>query len=672
MTNQIKALSIRELFSNGTYSIPIYQRNYAWSMDQVEQLIQDVANAARNGQNNYYIGNLIVDRHPEEEFETIDGQQRMTTLFIILCALRTVGVLSDEVCFDHRRLDFEHRENSRESLRRVYNGEMKELDQKEVEENNVELHILDIFRSTYKVIGRLCREAGVAIEKFTGYLLDKVIILRIEVPKGIDKNPYFEVMNSRGVQLEQHEIVKARLMDKLSHGDDAQAEADRNAFEVIWEACSNMDRFVQMNFSPDCRKHLFGEDWTNFPACGFAETSEAFKAISKDNDVEQKSLLSLINDFNSGSPSYAKIAGKEKTLADDQFHSIINFPGLLLHVLKILRPAAEVPLYDKWLVETFDKVMQKEDDHCRFAMEYAICLLKCRYLLDKYVIKRNKDDIWGIFGMATTMHNNTRHAYPKNTFGREDIIDSGNELVMILSMFHFSTPSTNYKNWLNGTLAYLYHASAAGEITMEGYLSHMKSLANAFVTDWYLCPAENKPVDFMTMIHVNKGVPQRSLENVNDEALKGILNRGTDVDSFIFNYYDYLIWKECGGEKDFRFGYRTSVEHFYPQNPTGGYPMDSEYLHSFGNLCLISTSMNSKFTNKLPVAKYAEYGDNEKARGLSLKLQEMFDVVKENKFNEDKNRQEWYIDEIRVAESKAIERFRNHLKIIDQQHQLRQ
>ena len=83
MTNQIKALSIRELFSNGTYSIPIYQRNYAWSMDQVEQLIQDVANAARNGQNNYYIGNLIVDRHPEEEFETIDGQQRMTTLFLL-------------------------------------------------------------------------------------------------------------------------------------------------------------------------------------------------------------------------------------------------------------------------------------------------------------------------------------------------------------------------------------------------------------------------------------------------------------------------------------------------------------------------------------------------------------------------------------------------------------
>ena len=49
MKNEINALSISELFSNDNYSIPIYQRNYAWSMVQVSQLIQDRANAAHNG-----------------------------------------------------------------------------------------------------------------------------------------------------------------------------------------------------------------------------------------------------------------------------------------------------------------------------------------------------------------------------------------------------------------------------------------------------------------------------------------------------------------------------------------------------------------------------------------------------------------------------------------------
>ena len=105
MTNKIEALSVRDLFSQGKYTIPIYQRNYAWSMEQVGQLIQDVANAAfKSSKNNYYIGNLIVDRHNNEVFETIDGQQRLTTLFIILSALRAIGTLPLDFFTDDARI----------------------------------------------------------------------------------------------------------------------------------------------------------------------------------------------------------------------------------------------------------------------------------------------------------------------------------------------------------------------------------------------------------------------------------------------------------------------------------------------------------------------------------------------------------------------------------------
>lgn len=659
MTNKIEALSVRDLFSQGKYSIPIYQRNYAWSMEQVGQLIQDVANAAcKNVNNNYYIGNLIVDRHRDEVFETIDGQQRLTTLFIILSALRAIGTLPVDFFTDDTRIDFEHRDNSRESLRRVFNGEMKELNPEEEESDSVELHILDIYKSTVKELPRLCRESGVTIEVFTNHLLNKVIVLRIEVPLGIDKNHYFEVMNSRGVQLEQHEIVKAKLMDKLC------IERDRKAFEIIWEACSDMDRFVQMNFSANCRPLIFGEDWMEYPETDFSIISRSLNTVSKDNDVEQRSLRSLIDDFNSGKPGMGQNGGQqEKILADDQFYSIINFPSFLLHVLKILRPQSDVALYDKWLVDTFDEVLKKEPDSSKFAKDFASCLLECRYLLDKYVIKRNKDDVWGIFGMATTWSNGSRHAYPRNTFGNEDIIDSGNELVLVLSMFHFSTPAMNYKNWLNGALTYLYEATADGDIIMEEYLAHMKSLAKAYMVDWYLCPATQSPIDFMTIIHENDGIPVHSLSDISDDELKVIINDGTNVDAFIFNFFDYLIWKKYDGKKEFHFTYRTSVEHFYPQHPTGGVQLDPDgpFLNSFGNLCLISTSMNSKFTNKLPAAKYAEYGDNEKARGLSLKLQEMFDVVERNKATKGV-KEEWFEDDIATAETEAISMLREYLE----------
>lgn len=88
MIEKIKALTVNELFSKDFYSIPIYQRNYAWSMEQVEQLMQDVINAVKHKAAKYYIGNLIVDRNDDGTFETIDGQQRLTTLFILLGVLK--------------------------------------------------------------------------------------------------------------------------------------------------------------------------------------------------------------------------------------------------------------------------------------------------------------------------------------------------------------------------------------------------------------------------------------------------------------------------------------------------------------------------------------------------------------------------------------------------------
>ena len=662
MTNKIEALSVKDLFSQGKYTIPIYQRNYAWSMEQVDQLIQDVANASsKNSTNNYYVGNLIVDRHNDGVFETIDGQQRLTTLFIILSALRAIGTLPVDFFTDDACIDFEHRDNSRESLRRVFNGEMKEINPEEEESNSVELHILDIYKSTIKELPRLCRECGVNTAKFTSHLLENVIVLRIEVPLGIDKNHYFEVMNSRGVQLEQHEIVKAKLMEKLC------IESDRKAFEIIWEACADMDRFVQMNFSANCRPIIFGETWMEYPQTDFYVISRSLNTVSKDNDVEQRSLRSLIDDFNSGKPGNGHNGGQqEKILADDQFYSIINFPSFLLHVLKILRPKSDIAFYDKWLVDTFDEILKKEKDQDKFAKDFASCLLKCRYLLDKYVIKRNKDDIWGIFEMATTLSNGSRHAYPRNTFGNEDVIDSGNEVVLVLSMFHFSTPAMNYKNWLNGALTYLYEATSDGDITMEDYLGHMKSLAKAYMVDWYLCPATHGPIEFMNIIHENNGVPTHSIADISDDELKKIINNGTNVDAFIFNFFDYLIWRKNNRKKEFHFTYRTSVEHFYPQHPTGGVQLnpDGPFLNSFGNLCLISTSMNSKFTNKLPAAKYAEYGDNEKARGLSLKLQEMFDVVERNKATKGV-KEEWFEEDIATAETEAISMLREYLENSD-------
>ena len=68
--NDIQELTIKELLSSNDYRIPIYQRNYAWGLGETTQLIQDIADYAKDSPtNNYYIGNLIVfPRHKDNSF----------------------------------------------------------------------------------------------------------------------------------------------------------------------------------------------------------------------------------------------------------------------------------------------------------------------------------------------------------------------------------------------------------------------------------------------------------------------------------------------------------------------------------------------------------------------------------------------------------------------------
>ena len=65
----ISTLNIQKLLSESEYRIPIYQRNYAWSIPEVTQLIQDIADYAKENENdNYYIGTLVVFPHRNENY----------------------------------------------------------------------------------------------------------------------------------------------------------------------------------------------------------------------------------------------------------------------------------------------------------------------------------------------------------------------------------------------------------------------------------------------------------------------------------------------------------------------------------------------------------------------------------------------------------------------------
>ena len=121
INKDIEEFSIQELFQNDQYKVPLYQRNYAWGEEECIQLVQDVCDYAKNGgRNNYYIGTLVT--FPREEggkiyYEVIDGQQRLTTLAILLCVLKNNSQFRTDLSwFKKINISFEKREKSDKTL----------------------------------------------------------------------------------------------------------------------------------------------------------------------------------------------------------------------------------------------------------------------------------------------------------------------------------------------------------------------------------------------------------------------------------------------------------------------------------------------------------------------------------------------------------------------------
>ena len=193
-------------------------------------------------------------------FETIDGQQRTTTITILLCALKHNYSEYDLSWYSKVNLSFDHREKSNLTLFALHNNP------ETINYGVVNANIMAVYNKAWSIVDKICQNKDISVTSFIDYLLNKVIILQISVPKDTNLNHYFEIMNSRGEQLEQHEIVKAHLMSPIKEDQSAMA-----AFNLIWEACSNMDRYVQLNFSKATREQIFDNNGTENIKISFSD-----------------------------------------------------------------------------------------------------------------------------------------------------------------------------------------------------------------------------------------------------------------------------------------------------------------------------------------------------------------------------------------------------------------
>ena len=591
------------------YVIPRYQRAYAWEEKEIEQLIDDICDD-NDPKRDYYIGSLIVARRKADdgvEYEVIDGQQRLTTIYLLLQCLLDEGYFSRGEVSVGEALSFDCRSKSNCTLAYIRSDAQKSEGKEELLDQSILLAV-DIIKK------KLAREFGDRVEDQKEFVdrLKHVVLYRIEVPEHTDLNRYFEIMNTRGEQLEQHDILKARLMNYL---DDA---CEREAFARIWEACSDMTGYVQMHFSVEDREKLFGQWWSDPPSKNALK--ELYKGKRQSEGKSEGLDISKIIDLKSEEDDVE--AALEKGDAEARFESIIDFPYFLLHVLRVfcrverlsMDGAEELGslLDDKLLLKDFAKVIacceKRGDKRIKdvkrwFAHTFIRFLLRSRFLFDKFIIKReyagdDQEGVWSLKELCTSGAGYKKKAYYANTRLRYEnewektYAPRNKECLMIQSALRVSYTSPKVMHWITELLVWLFN--------------------NNNKTERYKLTDEAERI---------------AAEAVKDNFLAaGNYELGVQTPHVVFNYLDYLLWKEDKEKyKDFVFEFRNSVEHWYPQHPSEGTFEAWDGIDTFGNLCIISRSVNSKFSNLSPESKMKSY--KKMVQKGSLKLRIMGDII---------------------------------------------
>ena len=277
------------IFGMGRYVVPVYQREFAWGEKEIAQLIEDVNDFEGK---EYCLGTLVVDVRDGGGYEVIDGQQRLTALFLLLAALgidvKGEGGIS---------LTYECRESSNDALDEIqklvphFGNECREssdkaLDALPADGKDGEGGLFAAFRTVRDILARMNVDVEGLKEKLKG-----TVIFRVQVPAKTDRNRYFEVMNTRGEQLEPADLVKADLMGMLTR------ESDRSKAAEIWQACSDMTGYVQMHFPAGRRKLLFGERWNELPSVGWESGDASDDAAAHDAAGEGNADKSSIADI---------------------------------------------------------------------------------------------------------------------------------------------------------------------------------------------------------------------------------------------------------------------------------------------------------------------------------------------------------------------------------------
>lgn len=610
-------LSIDDIIKTSQqYNIPRYQRLFVWQNEQVNTLLEDLHEAFLAEKLLFYLGGILIVKNKKEEsvFDLIDGQQRFTTLWLL-----SIELGNDLTPFTHLedklRLKFSIRKEAREYFENALKNEAA-LDELKISSTNTSLHrIINARTLIRKFIEQKLKSNNTQKKLFASFIREKVKLIVSEVPQDTDLNKLFEVINNRGVQLQHHEILKAKILNFIQSN-----KQERVRYGKIWNACADMENYVERSMRMEAGYNIAPHFNKWDETYNISEMLSWMKG-SYEKTNRAMDLSSILE-----GKKFEIEEGEEHNEEDFEYHpeaeddelepvrSILTFPQLLLHTLRIYlfqKGKRDINrINEKELLLTFSNYFKIKRE--AEAIEFIRLLWQVRFCFDLYVIK------WVTIEPGEETHLIKKltkyNQYKKQThYLRRQKPESNEGFALLQSMlYHSQQIITHY--WLTPLLNKALTCRNRDElydylIQLDNYLFCSNDQSNLPERTWKIMKKELTGKDL----------------NPNYDLLDH--QQGVEFPHYWFYKLEFVLWYLLKDEKDeqwknFRMTAKNSVEHISPQKPRyyDKFKVSEDRLNDFGNLVLVSRSINSEAGNNIYTTKRSEFLAKPKPDSLKSSL----------------------------------------------------
>jgi uncharacterized protein with ParB-like and HNH nuclease domain len=215
------------------FRVPAYQRSYSWEHEHIQSLLNDVSDAIKNKEKEYFLGSIVVTGPADQRYEVVDGQQRLTTVSLLIAAIKDIFEASgDSEVVSSVKTEFlasTDRKTKEKEPKLVLNEVDNELYQELIEgiqktdglkyPRQSHKRLLEAAKSIYKYMEDLCsssKDAEADLHAWLDYLEVNLKVIVVTAPDDSNAFIIFETLNDRGLELAISDLLKNYLFHRSS------------------------------------------------------------------------------------------------------------------------------------------------------------------------------------------------------------------------------------------------------------------------------------------------------------------------------------------------------------------------------------------------------------------------------------------------------------------------